>query len=399
MNPETSLHNNDVFVSYSRKNKPFAQRLVNALEKQTEASANPHRAWVDWHDIPPTADWWQEIQSGIAAADAFVAILSPDFLASPVCTLEVAHAIAQGKRVVPLLYSRIEKPDDIFTTLQDTAVSEAMRAQRSLPALAKDNWAELSRPNWIAFSPDVDFDAALKALITALDTDLEHVRFHTRMGVRAAEWLSAERNSSYLLSGDDLRAAHDWLLSYSSVKAPPPTDNIRAYIQASIKRQTLLRRLFVGALITVLLGVIAGLLITLNLEQQRREAVQARIDSFGRLVALNASSNDPDTNREVCFWGSVTGMPEVVLPACERAVELGGKGDYTSYYRDARGIALALLGETELAIADFRAATAYYRSIRFEEAVTRRDAWIKALERNINPFDEAALLELLNELA
>ncbi|WP_394359020.1 toll/interleukin-1 receptor domain-containing protein [Leptolyngbya boryana] len=36
----------DVFISYSRKDKPFVEQLHQALEAQNQD------AWVDWEDIP-----------------------------------------------------------------------------------------------------------------------------------------------------------------------------------------------------------------------------------------------------------------------------------------------------------------------------------------------------------
>ena len=62
----------DVFISYSRKDKSFVQRLFEALETDSRD------AWVDWEDIPLTADWWAEIQEGIEASDTFVFVISPD---------------------------------------------------------------------------------------------------------------------------------------------------------------------------------------------------------------------------------------------------------------------------------------------------------------------------------
>ena len=44
----------DVFVSYSRKDIAFARILHEALvERGLET-------WIDWQDIPPTADWLAE---------------------------------------------------------------------------------------------------------------------------------------------------------------------------------------------------------------------------------------------------------------------------------------------------------------------------------------------------
>ena len=38
--------------------------------------------WVDWEDIPPTAEWMREVEVAIEGADTFVFVLSPDSLKS-----------------------------------------------------------------------------------------------------------------------------------------------------------------------------------------------------------------------------------------------------------------------------------------------------------------------------
>ena len=69
----------EVFISYSRKDKEFVRRLGDALVK------HQREAWVDWKDIPLTAEWQQEIFLNIQAADNFVFIISPDSVASANC--------------------------------------------------------------------------------------------------------------------------------------------------------------------------------------------------------------------------------------------------------------------------------------------------------------------------
>ncbi|ESA34684.1 wd40 repeat-containing protein [Leptolyngbya sp. Heron Island J] len=56
----------DVFISYSRKDKAFVQVLHQALLE------SHYDSWVDWEDIPLTADWWEEIKAGIESADTFI---------------------------------------------------------------------------------------------------------------------------------------------------------------------------------------------------------------------------------------------------------------------------------------------------------------------------------------
>jgi hypothetical protein len=54
----------DVFISYSRKDQAFVRRLFQALTEDRRG------VWVDWEGIPVTADWWQEIRTGIEACSS-----------------------------------------------------------------------------------------------------------------------------------------------------------------------------------------------------------------------------------------------------------------------------------------------------------------------------------------
>src|SRR5512145_1933715 len=93
----------DVMISYSRKDKPFVQRLESALR------AAGREVWVDWEDIPTGVDFMQEIFAGIEAANTFIFIISPDSVSSHVCLEEVRHAVQHHKRFVPILYREIDK--------------------------------------------------------------------------------------------------------------------------------------------------------------------------------------------------------------------------------------------------------------------------------------------------
>jgi TIR domain len=88
----------EVFISYARKDQGFARDLHDALQ---EAKRDP---WVDWHSIPYSTQWKGEILAAIEAADKFLFIISPDSLRSWMCGEEVAHAVANRKRIVTILY-------------------------------------------------------------------------------------------------------------------------------------------------------------------------------------------------------------------------------------------------------------------------------------------------------
>ena len=88
----------DVFISYSRKDIDFVHRVFDVL------TARDRDPWADWQDIPPTADWLNEIYQGIEAADSFLFVISPDSVISEICTLEIEHAIKHNKRLVPIVW-------------------------------------------------------------------------------------------------------------------------------------------------------------------------------------------------------------------------------------------------------------------------------------------------------
>ncbi|ASC72635.1 histidine kinase [Halomicronema hongdechloris C2206] len=196
------IRSNDVFISYSRKDKAFVETLEVAFR---QASRDP---WIDWDDIRKGEDWWQSIQRGIEQADTFVFILSPDSVASEVCRDEVEYATQCHKRFLPLVRR------------------EGFEMSRLHPSI--------SRHNWLFFRETDDFKAAFQELLTALDTDLDYVHAHTRLLVRSHEWQTKGCDRSYLLRGTDLIEAQQWLTQGLN-KEPRPTEGQVSYINASLE--------------------------------------------------------------------------------------------------------------------------------------------------------------------
>ncbi len=201
----SEVRSNDVFISYSRRDKEFVQQLDGAFRK---LSRDP---WIDWNDIQPSEDWWQAIEAGIEAAETFVFVMSPDSVISQVCRQEVEHAVNHNKRLLPVV--------------------------RREGFAIQDVHPSLSRHNWLFFRETDDFNQAFQLLIKALDTDLGHVRAHTRLLVRAIEWDKKDRNDSFLLRGTDLEEAEDWL-NQSTGKQPEPSQLQKEYIAGSRKAET-----------------------------------------------------------------------------------------------------------------------------------------------------------------
>src|SRR5262249_49162812 len=150
-----------VFISYSREDKAFVQRLSAALQ------ATQREVWVDLKDIPPTAEWLREIYSGIEGADAFLFVVSPSSLTSQVCKEELTHAVEYKKRIVPIVCREVDG------------------AQVPAPVAAI---------NWIQFRAANDFAASFDQLTTALDTDLGYWHLASQLLARARQWENAAHN-------------------------------------------------------------------------------------------------------------------------------------------------------------------------------------------------------------
>ena len=91
-----------VFISYSRKDMAFADRLDAALK------ARGFEVLIDRTEIYAFEDWWQRIEALIGRADTIVFVLSPDAVLSDVALKEVAYGATQNKRFAPIVARPVE---------------------------------------------------------------------------------------------------------------------------------------------------------------------------------------------------------------------------------------------------------------------------------------------------
>lgn len=246
----------DVLISYSRKDQEFVRRFSAALIEAKRTT------WVDWKDIPLSAKWLGEIESAIEAANTFAFIISPDSISSEICRAEIHHATQHRKRIIGIVCR------DVDAKIAPQGLAE---------------W------QWLFFRPQDDFDAAFQSLIAALDTDLEYVRFHTRVLVRAREWEDRNRNRSFLLRGKDLQNAKNWL-ELSAEKKPEPTALHRQYIDASrrdVGRQRTVRACVAAVVVLLVVAAYAYFL------KARHEDLISRHDHYA--TALNLAEKAHST--------------------------------------------------------------------------------------------------------
>jgi hypothetical protein len=150
----------NVFISYSRDDLTFADQLDEALLPCGFA------ATLDRHGIEGGEDWRRRLHSLIRDADTVVFVLSPSSAGSEVCAWEVEEAARLGKRIIPVLCRPLD-------------------GASPPPRLADLNYIFFYAESK---SPKSGFGSGLARLVSALNTDLDWLREHTRLLLRASEW-------------------------------------------------------------------------------------------------------------------------------------------------------------------------------------------------------------------
>lgn len=242
-----------LFISYSRKDIEFARKLTESLAGQDLDF------WIDWEGIPPSVDWWKEIEKGIEEADIFLFLISPDSVASKVCVQEIDHAVQNGKRLIPIIVRDIK---------------------------LEDSPAELNHLNWIFFRENDDFKESFGKLTDAIKTDYEWVQIHRRLQVRALEWDRANKDNSFLLRGSDLQEAEAQLVANGG-KDPKATALQTEYVLKSRQTTDRQRRITTG-IATV--GVIVLSILAVFGFVQANRATDNAIEAQNQAATAQAAS-------------------------------------------------------------------------------------------------------------
>ena len=287
----------DVFISYSRRDRAFAEALCHQLKK---ANLN---IWVDWENIPIAADWRQEIREGIEAAHTFLFVISPDSVASTYCHDEIAQAVGNNKRVISIVYRK-----DYERSWFDKV--------SALATIRRHNWLHCHSVDYLAHTTP--------KLIQAINTDLDYVKAHTRLLLQAIEWKTQERREEFLLRKTELIAAQQILLKGKSIEhqwisqgrierlpsIPLPTELQEEFVRESAeleakiaqqekKRQRRIQVLAGTAIFFLGLTVFA---IFGQIQAQNRQ-IEALVSSIEGVQELDALINGLRAGQELDRWG------------------------------------------------------------------------------------------------
>lgn len=188
-----------VFISYSRADMEFADKLVVALESRGIV------VLIDRRDLPDLQDWERELLGFIRRADTVVFVVSPNSIQSRACKWEIEQVRIHSKRLAPIVIADVLKLE----------VPE-----------------EISKIQYIFFTDEAQFEAAADKLAKALRTDADWLREHTRLGDLARRWVERGRPDDALIRGQDLKDAEFWV-GRKPDEAPAPSEQHREFLTAS----------------------------------------------------------------------------------------------------------------------------------------------------------------------
>lgn len=86
-----------VMISYSHEQCDFVELLLGRLR------AASVEVWIDREGVHAGRPWRQELTDAVLQCDVLLPVLSPSFLASAPCRLEVLTARSFGKKIVPVM--------------------------------------------------------------------------------------------------------------------------------------------------------------------------------------------------------------------------------------------------------------------------------------------------------
>ena len=126
-------------------------------------------------------------------------------------------------------------------------------------------------------------------------------------------------------------------------------------------------------------------------DKLREEAKYAEwMQLAGEAFELDSTVVPNNDWNEVCWSGALDGQALAVMRACDRVVERAGDDDRHEF-RDSRGLARALTGNTQGAIEDFEF---FVQHTDNAERKSQRQAWVTALKAGTNPFTPEVLQSL-----
>lgn len=256
-----------VFISYSRTDSAFLNRIKPALESRHI------KAFVDEEDIEKGESFTARIKELILSADLTLFIVSPEAVASNFCLEEIRFAAESGKRVVPLIWkqptTRLPQP------------------------VAETNWISAETYRLSGMTDTSQFEQLVDELQRAIDFgNVQWVREHSKWITRAIAWDNGGRRSGALLPTGDLESIQQWIGRRPN-ECPAVPIFVFDFVQASAdhQRRTRIRERRMQAGIAILMCIAAAVFV-LEAIGVGRMMTQINLRTSRTLTVLAARSND-----------------------------------------------------------------------------------------------------------
>ncbi|HEU4744340.1 MAG TPA: toll/interleukin-1 receptor domain-containing protein, partial [Anaerolineales bacterium] len=96
-----------LFISYSRAQTPFVDRLADQLEH------NGYSLWLDYQSLVPARPWLQQIEAWIDAADVVLLVVSKESINSKNVAPEWKRAVERNKRIILVIFEAVPLPQEL----------------------------------------------------------------------------------------------------------------------------------------------------------------------------------------------------------------------------------------------------------------------------------------------
>ncbi|MBK9781249.1 MAG: toll/interleukin-1 receptor domain-containing protein [Anaerolineales bacterium] len=98
----------NIFISYSRREVGFVDKLVEYLEKET------FNIWLDYRSLVPGKPWEEQINQGLGTSDIILLVVSKASIASDNVEFEWRQALQEEKkRIILLVFEAVDLPPEL----------------------------------------------------------------------------------------------------------------------------------------------------------------------------------------------------------------------------------------------------------------------------------------------
>ncbi|MDB9475593.1 TIR domain-containing protein, partial [Dolichospermum circinale] len=195
-----------VFLAAADKDEVIKEKIRKTLMRESIT------VWTNKTDIKTGTGFEKAINQGIEGADNFVYLISSDSLQSEYCQQELNQALANNKRIIPLLITETDF--------------------KLIPL-------ELKKLQFIDFTQsenETEYRFSTDKLLQELQKESSYYEKHKILLVKARKWQKQNQNPSLLLRGYNLQHFAAWLKVAKQREDYPPLPLQEEFITTSLNQ-------------------------------------------------------------------------------------------------------------------------------------------------------------------